>query len=268
MKSTDLAFAGSIPALYDRYLGPLLFEPYAEDLARRAAGLRPADILETAAGTGLVTAEVAKALPEARIVATDLNQAMLDIAAARIGSPNASFRQADAQSLPFVDASFDLVICQFGMMFFPDRVAACREARRLLRPGGTFLFNVWDRLEKNPVSDATANAVAALFPNDPPDFFARIPFSCHDKDRIVADLREAGFEEIAAETVEKAHGAVRTGDAALGLCQGSPLRSEIEERDPDRLDEATAATEAALSRLSKAGRIDAAMSAHIVTASG
>lgn len=266
MESKDIVFAGSIPALYDRCLGPLLFEPYAEEMARHASALAPGDVLETAAGTGIVTASLVRALPEARIVATDLNQAMLDVAAARINSSNVEFRAADAQDLPFEDRSFDLIVCQFGAMFFPDRVRAYAEARRVLRPGGRFLFNTWDRLEENPASDATAHAVAALFPDDPPDFLRRVPFSCFDTAEVERDLRAAGFGQVETETVSLPHGPVSLADAAAGLCQGSPLRSEIEERDAGRLKEATSAAEEALAAMSTDGRVDARMSAHIFTA--
>lgn len=266
MESTDTVFAGSIPALYDRCLGPLLFEPYAGDMARRAAALAPNDVLETAAGTGIVTAALARALPEARIVATDLNQAMLDVAAGRFGSRSVEFRTADAQALPFADSSFDLVVCQFGAMFFPDRVTAYRDARRVLRPGGRFLFNVWDRLEENPASDAPARAVAALFPDDPPDFLRRVPFSYFDTAEVERDLRAAGFARVEAETVRLRHGRASPADAAAGLCQGSPLRSEIEARDPARLAEATAAAEEALTAMSRDGKVDAQMSAHVFMA--
>src|SRR5689334_23651492 len=136
MASIDTQFAGSIPALYDRYLGPLLFEPYATELARRAQAFAPARILETAAGTGIVTEALHRALPDCQIIATDLNQAMLDVAAERIRSDKVSFQAADAQDLPFGDASFDLVLCQFGAMFFPDKVRASAEARRVLGEGG------------------------------------------------------------------------------------------------------------------------------------
>ena len=262
MTATDTVFAGSIPALYDRLLGPLLFAPYAEDIARRAAALAPGRILETAAGTGIVTEALVEAMPAARIVATDLNQAMLDVAAARIVSPRVAFQAADAQALPFEDARFDVLVCQFGAMFFPDRVAAYREARRVLKPGGRFLFNVWDRLDRNPVSAAAAGAVAALFPDDPPDFFARVPFGYHDKARIEADLRAAGFAEIDSGTVEKTS-LVAARDVAMGLCQGSPLRAEIEARRPAGLEAATAAAAAALIRFD--GR-EAPMSAHVFSA--
>jgi ubiquinone/menaquinone biosynthesis C-methylase UbiE len=248
MTSTDTAFAGSIPALYDRCLGPLLFEPYAEDMVRRVAALRPACILETAAGTGIVTERLAAVLPEAEIVATDLNQAMLDVAARRVVSPEVSFQAADAQALPFPDGSFEVIVCQFGVMFFPDRIAAYREARRVLRPGGRFVFNCWDRLEANPVSAIVASAVAALFPGDPPSFLNRVPFGYHDKARIEADLREAGFSDIAGETLTLESRLAPTRDTSVGLCQGTPLRSEIEQRDVARLEEATSVAAEALSR--------------------
>ena len=264
MAKSDTVFAGSIPELYDRCLGPFLFEPYAADLAERAAAAAPGRILETAAGTGIVTAALARALPEAQIVATDLNPDMLRVAAAKLESPRISFAPADAQSLPFPKESFDLVVCQFGAMFFPDRVAAYREARRVLRPGGAFLFNVWDRLDSNPASRAVAEAVAELFPDDPPSFLERVPFGYHDKAAIEADLSAAGFSAIEAQTVAKrSRGAA--GDVAPGLCQGSPLRAEIEARAPGRLEEASAAALARLIRL-HGDPVDAAMSAHVLTA--
>ncbi|HYD38868.1 MAG TPA: methyltransferase domain-containing protein [Allosphingosinicella sp.] len=264
MASSDTVFAGSIPKLYDRCLGPFLFEPYAADLAERARELRPRRILETAAGTGIVTAALVRALPDAEIVETDLNPDMLRVAEAKLGSPRVTFMPADAQSLPFPNARFDLVLCQFGAMFFPDRIAAFAEARRVLRPGGTFLFNVWDRLDSNPASQVVAEAVAALFPDDPPSFIARVPFGYHDRTRIEADLRAAGFAAVEAETVAKrSRGSAR--DVAPGLCQGSPLRAEIEARAPDRLDEASeAAIEALVRRCGDP--VDCPMSAHVFAA--
>jgi SAM-dependent methyltransferase len=264
MISTDTAFAGSIPEFYDRCLGPVLFEPYAADLAARAAALRPGRVLETAAGTGIVTAALAAALPEAEILATDLNPDMLRVARSKLDTPRVTFSPADAQSLPFADATFDLVVCQFGAMFFPDRIVAYREARRVLRPDGTFLFNVWDRLDCNPASKAVAEAVAALFPGDPPSFLERVPFGYHDKTAVEADLRSAGFAVVAAATVAK-RGRGDARELAPGLCQGSPLRAEIEARAPDRLAEATQVASDALVRLC-GDPLDAAMSAHVFTA--
>ena len=266
MLTTDAVFAGSIPALYDRHLVPMLFEPYAQDLAERAAGTGARDILETAAGTGVLTARLFAALPDARIDATDLNQAMLDVAAERVPAPGVRFQAADAQELPFPDEAFDLVVCQFGVMFFPDRIAAYREARRVLRPGGTFLFNAWDRIERNLGSDLLVEAVAGLFPDSPEGFFRRVPFSYHDVERIEADLLDAGFETIEIETVEKRSRAGSARDAAIGLCQGTPLRSEIEAHGPDALERATDAAAAALHELEGPNGLDAPMSAHIARA--
>jgi len=260
--TADSGFAGSIPGLYHRLLGPLLFEPYARDLAARAAALQPGRILETAAGTGIVTAALLEQAPEAEIVATDLNQAMLDVASARISSERSEFRAADAQSLPFEDGAFDLVVCQFGVMFFPDRIAAYREARRVLKPGGRFLFNAWDRIDRNPVTAAVSGTLAALFPNDPPSFFARIPFGYHDRTLIEAELGAAGFTDLAAETVAKVS-AVAARDAAAGLCQGTPLRSEIEAHGPGSLERATEAAAAALAPFDGS---DVPMSAHVFNA--
>ena len=266
MASTDALFSGSIAELYDRHLVPMLFVPYAEDLAGRVASASPRDILETAAGTGVVTAAIAAALPEARIVATDLNPAMLERAARRVVSPSVSFQPADAQALPFADASFDAVVCQFGAMFFPDRVAAYREVRRVLRPGGRFLFNVWDRIERNGATALLADTLADLFPDHPPDFFRRVPFGYHDKARVEADLRAAGFERIKAETVEKRSRLPSARDAAIGLVQGSPLRNELETLGEGALARATDAVAAALAEADGPAGLDAEMSAHVFVA--
>jgi SAM-dependent methyltransferase len=261
MTGGDSLFAGSIPALYDHCLGPLLFAPYARDIAARAAALRPARILETAAGTGIVTEALASALPEAEIVATDLNQAMLDVAAKRGLPARIEFRAADAQALPFPEASFDLVVSQFGVMFFPDRVTAYREALRVLRPGGRFLFNVWDRVELNPVTEMLGGAVAALFPGNPPAFYRRVPFGYHDVARIETDLCLAGYQEIAIETVALTS-RVDARAAARGLCQGSPMRTEIEALGGDLV----AVEEAAAAALAPVDSLEMPMSAHVVTA--
>ena len=266
MATIDTSFAGSIPQLYDRYLAPLLFEPYAEMVAERAKALRPARILETAAGTGIVTAALHGAVPEAEIVATDLNQAMLDVAAQRVRSNKVSFQAADAQALPFPDGGFDLVVGQFGVMFFPDRVKGNSEARRVLRDGGRYIAVIWDRLERNPGSQIAQDAVSALFPDNPPRFLERTPFGYADPAAIEHDLLAAGFTDIEFETVALKSRNSTPRDAAIGLCQGSPLRSEIEERDPDALERATDAVATALEILNRDGRFDSDLSAHLVTA--
>jgi SAM-dependent methyltransferase len=241
MSEGDKAFAGSIPALYERYLVPLIFAPHAEDLARRVAESGPRSVLENAAGTGALTRELAARLPaETRLVATDLNQAMLDEAASR--QPAGRFlewRQADMTALPFQDASFDVVACQFGVMFVPDKVVAFREARRVLRRNGRFLFNAWDRIEANEFAACTRDVLRTRFPDDPPLFMTRTPHGYHDADRIQDELGRAGFGGVSIELVEHVSRAPSAHDAATAYCQGTPWRSEIEARDPDGLEAVT-----------------------------
>ena len=255
-------FKHSTPDLYDRYMGPLLFEPHASMLAGQGARLRPDRILETAAGTGIATRALHQALPHAQIVATDLNPVMLEVAAQRLASDRVSFQPANAQDLPFDDASFDLVVCQFGVMFFPDKVRAHAEARRVLRSGGHYLLVSFDRLDLNVVPHAAGAAVAALFPDDPPDYMQRGPFSYVDAGLIERDLLAAGFAQVKVDTVSVTS-RVNARDAAIGLVLGSPFRAEIERRDAAALDRALDAVTAALAPWDGS---DAPMSAHVATA--
>lgn len=256
------AFTHSTPALYDRHMGPLLFEPYAKVIAERSALLQPTLILETAAGTGIVTQAVTEAVPQAKIVATDINPTMLEFAAQHVRSERVAIQTADAQALPYADQSFDLVLCQFGVMFFPDKVRAHHEAWRVLRTGGHYLLVTFDRLELNPAPKAVEQAVNALFPNDPPLYMERGPFSYTDPALIKHDLRVAGFTELEFETIAVTS-RVSARDAAQGIVLGSPLRSEIERRDRSALDCAANAVTAAL--LPWDGK-DAPMSAHFIIA--
>jgi ubiquinone/menaquinone biosynthesis C-methylase UbiE len=267
MNETDVRFAGSIPGIYERYLVPLLFEPYARDLAARVADLKQGTLVELAAGTGAVTRALLEALPSAvRIVATDLNEAMLSVGASRAASPSVTWRQADAQQLPFEDASVDALVCQFGVMFFPDKPASYREAVRVLRPSGRYVFNVWNRVEENEVTLIAGRVVASLFPADPPRFMERTPFGYFDVALIREQLQTAGFARVAIETVEKVSTAAAAEHAARGLCQGTPMRSEIEARDAARLEEVTAAVTQALVKRFGDGPFDNRMSAHVVSA--
>ena len=263
----DTVFAGSIPELYDRYLGPLIFAPYAADLAARLSDLEGAHLLETAAGTGIVTRALDKALPgSVSITATDLNQAMLDHGAKQLASTRVAWRQADAAALPFPDAHFDAVVCQFGAMFFPDKVKAFGEARRVLKEGGRFAFNVWARIEDNEFADAVTNALAPVFPDDPPTFLKRTPHGHYDVEVHRRELAQAGFTRIDIDTVTLPSRAASHRDAATGLCQGTPMRGEIEARDKSRLGEATDAAEKALIARFGTGPISGKISAHVITA--
>lgn len=264
---TDRTFAGSIPKLYETLMVPLIFQPYAEDLAARLAAMAPKRVLEIAAGTGVVTRRMAALLPDSTtIVATDLNQAMLDEAAAVGTARPVQWQQADAMQLPFADASFDAVVCQFGAMFFPDKGKAYAETRRVLVPGGVFVFNVWDRLEDNEIADTVTAALRAVFPDDPPRFMARVPHGYHELATIAEDLRKGGFDvppEMA--TVAARSRAASPRGPAMAYCLGTPLRSEIETRDQSKLDACTDACEQAIAARFGSGAIDAKIQAHIVS---
>lgn len=265
----DRIFAGSIPQLYDQYMVPLIFEPYAEDLAARVAARRPKAVLEIAAGTGVVTRRLAKALPDSTsLVATDLNQAMLDHAASLGVSRPVEWRQADASHLPFADESFDVVVCQFGVMFFPDKPAAFSETRRVLRAGGTFIFNVWDRIEHNEFADVITAALGQLFPANPPRFMARTPHGYSDREMISRHLAEGGFVRNAGFTVLQARSRARDASVvAMAYCQGTPLRSEIEARGASRLAEATGIAAEAIRGRFGDGTVDGKIQALIVEVS-
>jgi ubiquinone/menaquinone biosynthesis C-methylase UbiE len=268
MAATDKLFAGSIPEIYDRLLVPLIFESYARDLAGRVAVVEPQDVLETAAGTGVLTRAIAARLPaQARIMATDLNQPMLDRASERQSHDGRiKWRQADALALPFEDQTFDVVACQFGAMFFPDKVQGYREASRVLKRGGHFFFNVWDRISENEFADVVTEALATLFPQDPPRFMARIPHGYYDVEMIRKELTAAGFMDISVETVDDTSSASSPRDPAIAYCQGTPLRNEIETRDTSRLEDATKEAAQALASRFGSGPIEGRIRAHVIDA--
>jgi SAM-dependent methyltransferase len=264
--NTDKVFAGSIPKLYDTYLVPLIFEPYATDLVNRLGARSISRVLEIAAGTGVVTRALASALPDsATIVATDLNQAMLDQASAVGTKRTVEWRQADAMQLPFQDATFDAVVCQFGVMFFPDKPKAFSEARRVLRRKGVFVFNVWDRIEENEFADTVTTALESVFPKDPPRFLARTPHGYHDRGPIARDLAKGGFTSSPRiDTVAARSRAKSAREPAIAYCQGTPLRNEIETRDAARLGEATDVAAEAIAKRFGRGAVDGKIQAHIV----
>jgi SAM-dependent methyltransferase len=262
----DNEFSGSIPQIYERYLVPLIFESYAGDLATRVVRRSPSRVLELAAGTGVVTRQLATLLPAtASIIATDLNQPMLDVAAAIGTHRPVEWRQADATRLPFADETFDVVVCQFGVMFFPDKAQAFAEARRVLRPGGAFLFNVWDRIDQNEFADTVTRALQERLPADPPQFMARVPHGYYDVDAIARELVAAGFQAPQVDTRTARSRAESPRIAAVAYCQGTPLRLELEARGLP-LTEATDLAEVALAKKFGPGRVDGRIQALVVEA--
>ncbi len=263
----DVTFDGTIPEVYDRFLGSLLFEPYAVDMARRVAELEPDNVLEVAAGTGIVTRRLLESLPRAsRLTATDLNDPMIEHARGRIGKDSrVSWRQADALNLPFRNEEFDAVVCQFGLMFFPDKLRGMREFHRVLSPGGHLLLSVWDSFEHNPVGNIIHTMLAEVFPVDPPDFY-RIPFGSHDATELRRLATDAGFTEVKIETLTLEGTSPSAGEAAIGLVRGNPVVNAIRERAPERLEEIESRTRERLAGRYGSRGLRVASQAHILTA--
>lgn len=251
-----------MPEAYDRWLAPAVFRPFAADLAERAARLNPGRVLEIAAGTGVLTAELVAALPDADVIATDLNAAMVEFGSNQ--APGATWQQADALSLSFNDGEFDLVTCQFGVMFFPDKPAAFREMRRVLRPGGTVLFNTWATIDTHGFAAALLAGVERAFPEDPPTFLAAVPHGYPDLDQVAADLAAGGLDCRSARTVTLEGQAESAASVGTGFCTGTPLRMAIESR-ADLAASTTVIGEEMTARLGE-GPVRAQMTAYVIEA--
>ena len=237
MASQNVAFTGSVPENYDQYLGPHLFEPYAKDIVSRLGAIDNGAVLEIACGTGIVTKQLRDRLPATtRLVATDSNQAMIDFARGKLGpEPAIEWKPADAMELPFLDETFDAVVCQFGIMFVPDKQQAFAEARRALKPGGRFLFNTWDSMEHNMSARITHTTIASFFKEDPPNFY-ETPFGFHDGDAITSMLQQAGFADVKVEVVKLPAESPSAAELSNGLVKGTPVIGVINERRPSELE--------------------------------
>ena len=268
MAMVTVQFAGSVPEIHDAQMVPMIFAPYAAEVAARVVAGPCHDVLETAAGTGVLTRALAPHLAkDARYVVTDLSPPMLERAQSRQPPDDRiSWQVADAMALPFPDASFDVVCCQFGAMFFPDRVAGFAESRRLLRPGGRFFMAVWDALEANVLTDCVNDVLSAWFDGSSSNFFRRLPHGYHDLARIEADFRAAGFADVSLEQVDKISTAPSALSVAQALCMGTPMRNEIVGRDPTALEAVTALAAKAVAARFGTGAIAAPMRAIVVTA--
>lgn len=234
MSGNPPSFSETVPENYDRYMGPMLFEPYAEDLVERVRMRDSLRVLEVACGTGIVTRRLREALPPtAELVATDLSEPMLEFARRKFSDSNSiTWQQADALALPFEPESFDAVVCQFGLMFVPDKIAALREMRRVLVPGGQLLFNTWHELRHNDFCHTAHLTAAKFFEADPPMFY-EIPFSLHDRRQLHDWMEEAGFHQVTVRPVDLPSVSPSAGDAAKGLVQGTPLAIALRERQAD-----------------------------------
>lgn len=226
------SFSGSVPRIYHTYLGPLLFEAYAKDLAARLAPGANDRILELACGTGIVTRRIVGALPRgATLTATDISPPMLEVAMQEVGTdPRVTFQAADACSLPFAAASFDAIVCQYGVMFFPDKIGAMREARRVLRPRGRYIFNVWDSLQHNPFPRVVHETLARLFPANPPRFVEQIPYGWSDRAEIERVTRAGGFTSVTLEELASDSTGPSAEDVARAWLEGTPLFPALQER--------------------------------------
>jgi ubiquinone/menaquinone biosynthesis C-methylase UbiE len=239
MSNDAAGFVGSIPQHYDQGLGPMIFVDYAADIAQRVAAGDPARVLETAAGTGIVTRKLRDALPAGvRLTATDLNPPMLDVARTKFGAgEQVEFQPADAAALPFADGSFDAVVCQFGLMFFPDKAKSCSEVYRILSPGGRYVFSVWDSHRYNPFGRIAHETAGRFFPADPPQFYI-VPFSCHQIDPVKESLIAAGFSDISVAVVRLEKEIPDAAIFARGLVYGNPLIDQVRARgrvNPERI---------------------------------
>src|SRR5262245_11811678 len=260
------AFGGTLAEFYDRYLVPLNFAPYAEIVADRAKALHPRRVLETAAGTGVVTEALARRLPiDVTITATDLNQAMIERGKIRPGMERGNWQKADAMNLPFLDGTFDLIVCQFGVMFFPDKRASFKESFRVSTPGGTYLFVLWDdyaNMSDSPIWIA-AQTVGDMLGRDPHTLVNPAYF---DEPTIRADLTVAGFRDVKVDRIARTARAASAREAAVITVQGSLLRTAIETAEPSRLGEATKAVEQVMLTRFGEGPVEGETKALIVTA--
>ena len=265
--TAPITFAGSTPQNYHEGLGPLFFEPYARDLAGRLRLTPGARILEVAAGTGIVTRQLLGQLPEdGQLVATDIGEPMLAVLHANVPpDPRLTLRVADACALPFGADQFDAVVCQFGLMFFPDKAGALAHMRRVAKPGSPVIVSVWGSIAENPIAAIAHQTIGSFFPADPPLFY-ETPFGLHDEAAVRELLRQAGFADVSCATVDMMGESVSAALAARGLVSGSPVSAQITERDASTIPAITDAVAAGLQAAGGSAPMRLPMRARVFTA--
>ena len=261
VEEVDRVWVDSMPEAYERFLSPAVFGPFAVELAQRVSSRGARRVLELAAGTGVVTRELVSVV-SGEVLATDLNASMVECGLRRV--PQATWRQADAMDLPFGSGEFDVVVCQFGVMFFPDKRVAFAETKRVLEPGGRFVFNTWADLESHEFQVSLVAALSRVFPEDPPAFMAAVPHGYADPQLVAKDARAAGFREVIVDTITLEGHAGSVADLAAGYCAGTPLRTAIEARAD--LTDATALIAREMEADLGLGPVTGRMTAHVVEA--
>ena len=267
MSGTEFStsFVGTIPERYDRLLGPVFFDPSANDLSARV-DLSALPILELASGTGRLTGPLLRRLPPPHgVFALDLNTTMQLVARRRVTDRRMRLVTGDAMRLPFADRLFAQVVCQYGIMFFPDKGFAASEVRRVLVPGGVFLFNVWGSLDENPLGEIAHRVINRYFSSDQTDFF-QIPFGYYDFEQIRADLARGGFTSVEMTTIDLEGRCESAAHIAQGLVTGSPVSVAITQRARAPHQEIADAIARELEQRFGRGAFNVPMRAHVIRA--
>lgn len=260
---------GASIAIRDRYLAPSLFAPFAEDTARRLSRFSMGPLLETSADTGVLTQAISSAMSAGlTIIATDPSAELVSFGSAKPGMARVTWQQADPAALPFADARFGIVACHFGIAMTTRRVQNFIEARRVMKQGGRFVFNVPAHLRHNPVAQSMQAAMESLFPADPPGFIGHVLHGYADTQLIDDDLTEAGFTDAIYAVADFPFVAASARDVAIGYCLGTQLRDEIEARAPCGVQRVVEGVTAALESRFGTGLIETTMRSHFVSAAG
>lgn len=233
----QLSTPAALARQYDKYLGPLFFEPYAMDVAGLIDPSVVGRALEIGCGTGRVTRHLSKLLSSnSSLIASDISQDMLVVAKEELPDRNIEWRIIDAENLPIETDSVDLVVCYFGYMFVPDKRKAFAEALRVLKKGGMLLMATWDTLEHNVPSLVFRKTVEKYFGEALPES-SMVATSMHDPVANTQMLQLAGFFKTKSFRVVKEMHAESAARAAEGLVKGGSLYNEILKRNPAWLDQ-------------------------------